>query len=86
VYGLDISTSAPIRSGVTLGFEFARYFSAPALARTVYRNDAAFERALAVGRLVPESQIELLPAADPQLDNVTATIPTSGSYLVAAPQ
>jgi hypothetical protein len=86
VYGLDISTSQPFRSGATVVFDYARFFSAPVRARQVYRSDVAFERALAVGRILPDHQIELLPSTRPSLDNVGATIPVSGSYLVAAPQ
>jgi hypothetical protein len=86
VYGLDISTSIPPRSGFTVSFEYARYFSAPARALQVYRSSAAFERALLVGRLVPENNIELLPPVDEEIDKVSATVPGAGSYLVAAPQ
>jgi hypothetical protein len=87
VYGLDLTTSLPLRErGATIVFDYARYFSASAQARHVYGSDAAFERALAVGRLMPEGQIELLPSFRPAADNLGATIPAAGSYLVAAPQ
>jgi hypothetical protein len=87
VYGVDLSTSQPLRGGgATLGFDFARYFSAPARAGQIYGNDVAFERALAVGRLLPDNQIELLPSTRPAPDNLSAALPAAGSYLVAAPQ
>jgi hypothetical protein len=86
VYGLDISTSLPLRAGATVVFDYARFFSAPARARQVYHSDVAFERALAVGRILPDGQVELLPSTHPELDNVSAAIPAPGSYLVAAPQ
>jgi hypothetical protein len=86
VYGLELSTSVPVRSGTSIEFEYARFFSAPAQARQVYRSDAAFERALAVGRLLPDNQIELLPSTIQEVDRVTAVVPGAGSYLVAAPQ
>lgn len=86
VYGVDISTSIPPRSGFSVVFEFARYFSAPARALQVYRSDAAFERALAVGRQLPDNNIELLPPTDTEIDKVSAVVPGPGSYLVAAPQ
>ena len=87
VYGLDITTSLPLRErGATIVFEYARYFSAPAQARHVYGSDMAFERALAVGRLLPEGQIELLPSFRSAADNLGALLPTLGGYLVAAPQ
>jgi hypothetical protein len=86
IYGLDISTSIPPRGGFSVVFEFARYFTAPARARQVYRSNAAFERALAVGRLLPENNIELLPPIEDETDKVGATVPGPGSYLLAAPQ
>jgi hypothetical protein len=86
VYGLDISTSLPLRGGATVVFDYARFFSAPVRARQVYRSDVAFERALAVGRILPDHQVELLPSTRPELDNIGASIPALGSYLVAAPQ
>jgi hypothetical protein len=86
VYGLDISTSIQPRSGFTVVFEFARYFTAPGRASQVYRGTAAFERSLAVGRVLPDNNIELLPATDDEIDKVGAVVPGSGGYLVAAPQ
>ena len=86
IYGLDIATSVPPRGSFTVAFELARYFSAPARARQVYRSDAAFERALAVGHLIPDNNIELLPSNDAETDKVAAAVPGPGSYLVAAPQ
>ena len=86
VYGLELSTSPPTRGGTSLEFDYARYYSAPARAQQVYRSVLAFERALAVGRVLPENQIELLPSINQGLDRVSAAIPGSGTYLVAAPQ
>jgi hypothetical protein len=86
VYGLEVGMSRPIRGGATITFEYARYFSAPVRARQVYRSDGAFEQALAVGHVLTENQIELLPSLQPELDHVTAPIATTGTYLVAAPQ
>jgi hypothetical protein len=85
VYGLDLTTSLPFRSA-TVEFEYARYFSAPAAALQVYRSNAGYERALAVGRVLADNQIELLSSIHNQLDKVSATIALAGSYLVAAPQ
>jgi hypothetical protein len=87
VYGLDVATSLPLqanRSAVV--FEYARYFSAPARARQVYGDDVAFEQALAVGRVLPDAQVELLPSTRPAGDDLQAALPTPGSYIVAAPQ
>lgn len=87
VYGFDISTSHPLRPNrAALVFEYARYFSAPARARGSYGSDAAFERALAVGWLLPDSRVELLPSTHPASDNLRAALPGPGSYIVAGPQ
>jgi hypothetical protein len=87
IYGLDLTTSLPLqqnRSSVI--FEYARYFSAPARARQIYGSDFAFERALAVGRLLPQNVIELLPTTRPGADDVRAALPATGSYVVASPE
>jgi hypothetical protein len=87
VYGLDLATSRPFRNGgASLVFDYARYFSAPARAVQVYGSHVAFERALAVGRILPDNQIELLPSTHPEPDDIEAALPAAGSYLVAAPQ
>jgi hypothetical protein len=87
IYGLDVTTSLPLRGGAaTVTFEYSRYFSAPARARQVYGGDVAFERALAVGRMLPDNQVELLPASRPAADDLRAALPASGSYIVAGPQ
>jgi hypothetical protein len=69
-----------------LVFDYARYFSAPARASQIYGSEVRFERELAVGRLLPENQIELLSSTRPAPDNLAAALPAAGSYLVAAPQ
>jgi hypothetical protein len=87
VYGLDFTTSLPLQANQpAVVFEYARYFSAPARARQVYGSEAAFERALAVGRVLPDAQVELLPSSRPDADNLHALLPAPGSYIVAAPQ
>jgi hypothetical protein len=87
IYGLDLSTSLPFRSEQgEVTFVYGRYFSAPARARQVYGSDGVFEQALAVGRLLPDGEVELLPSARPAPDNLRASLPSTGSYIVAAPQ
>jgi hypothetical protein len=86
VYGVDLRTSLPIGPGAYLVFKYARYFSAPALARTVYGNDAVYERALAIGQLQPNDLLGLLPSIRPASDVLRAPLPAAGSYLVAAPR
>jgi hypothetical protein len=87
IYGLDFTTSLPLRAGqAELTFVYGRYFSAPARARQEYGSDVAFERALVVGRLLPENQVELLPSTRPTPDNLRAALPGPGGYFVAAPR
>ena len=87
IYGLDVSTSLPLRgAAAAVTFEYSRYFSAPALARKVYGSDVAFERVLAVGQLLPDNQVELLPSTRPAADNLRAALPAPGSYIVAGPR
>ena len=87
IYGLDFTTSMPLRGGAAaVTFEYSRYFSAPAQARQVYGSDAAFERVVTVGQLLPDNQIELLPSTRPATDNLSAALPTAGSYIVAGPR
>jgi hypothetical protein len=87
VYGLEFSTSLPLRPrGASLTFGYARFFSAPARARQVYGSDAAYQRALAVGRILPDNRLELLPSSRPAADILEAELPSSGSYLVGAAQ
>ena len=86
VYGLEVATSLPIRDSAAVVFKYPRYFAAPAKARGVYGSDAAYERALAVGRLMPGGMLALLPSTRPFPDLLQAPLPTAGTYLVAAPQ
>jgi hypothetical protein len=86
VYGLDLGISLPLRGRATLAFSYPRYFSAPRRARQLYRSDVAYERALAIGRVLPENQIELLSSTRPTPDHLMAQVSNPGSYLVAAPQ
>ncbi len=87
IYGFDFTTSLPFRAelaGVT--FVYGRYFSAPGRARQVYGSEVGFEKALAVGQLLSDGQITLLPSTRPAADNLQAALPVAGGYIVAAPQ
>ena len=86
VYGIDIATSVPLHGKATLTFKYPRYFLAPAKARSTYGDDVQFERALALGRILPNGQLALLPSTRPASDNLQADVTTAGSYLVAAAQ
>ncbi|MDQ3137781.1 MAG: hypothetical protein M3Q93_09350 [Gemmatimonadota bacterium] len=85
VYGLEVATSQPLRQGASVTFKYARYFSAPARARTAFGSDVLYERALAVGQVqAGGSALALLPSSRPTADNLRAPLPASGIYLVAA--
>lgn len=86
VYGVDVATSLAIRDSATISFKYARYFGAPGRARAVYGSDIGYERALAVGRVLPRELLALLPSSRPFPDLLRAPLPAAGSYLVAAPQ
>lgn len=86
IYGLDVTTSLPLRGAAAVTFEYSRYFSAPVRARQVYGSDAAFERVLAVGRMLPNDQVELFPSTRPAADNLRAALPAPGSYVVVGPR
>lgn len=86
IYGLDIRISLPLTGPASLTFKYGRYFLAPARARTVYGNDVEFERMLAIGQVLSDSQIALLPSTRPASDNLRASITAGGTYLAAAPQ
>jgi hypothetical protein len=86
VYGLEIAASLPIRDSAVVVFKYPRYFASPAKARAIYGSDIVFERALAVGRVLPGGMLGLLPSTRPFPDLLQATLPAAGTYLVAAPQ
>jgi hypothetical protein len=86
VYGVDVATSLTVRDSATIAFKYPRYFAAPGRARAVYGSDIAYERALAVGRVLPEGRLALLVSTRPFPDMLRAPLPAAGTYLVAAPQ
>lgn len=85
VYGLDVVTGVPLDSA-RVTFKYAVHFDAPDAARTRFGNNFAYERALAVGRLLPDGNVVFLPSTRPASDNLSAVIPGAGSYIVGAPQ
>jgi hypothetical protein len=85
VYGLDVATSLPLGEGAAVTFKYARYFSAPARARSAYGSDVTYERALSVAELLPDgTRMAMLPSTRPAADNLRSALPTAGTYLVAA--
>jgi hypothetical protein len=84
VYGVDIATTLALRDSATIAFSYPRYFAAPRRARGVYGSDVAYERALAIGRVLPEGRVALLASTRPFPDMLRAPLPAAGTYLVAA--
>jgi hypothetical protein len=84
VYGVDVSASLPLARGASLTFKYARYFSAPARARTAYGTDVLYERALSIGQVRPDGRLGFLRSTRPASDNISSALPAAGSYLVAA--
>jgi hypothetical protein len=85
IYGLDIETAAPLDSA-RVTFKYAVHFSAPAEALRIFGNRFAFERALAIARLLPDSAVTFLASTRPASDNLSAAIASAGSYVVGAPR
>jgi hypothetical protein len=84
IYGVDVTISLRLAPGASLTFEYARYFSAPARATAAFGTDVLYERALAIGKLLPGGQLAFLPSTRPASDNIRSALPGPGSYLVAA--
>jgi hypothetical protein len=85
VYGLDLTTSAPLRAA-TLTFKYAVHFAAPAEARRTFGSDVAFERVLAIGKLGPGETIVFQRSTRPATDNLATALTAAGSYVVGAPK
>jgi hypothetical protein len=86
VYGLAITSSRPFGEGARLTFKYPVHFQAPAAAAQRYGSEAQFERALGIGVQQEDGRVRLLPSTRPAADNLAATIPGPGVYLVAAPR
>lgn len=84
VYGIDLASQSGLRQA-RVTFKYAVHFLAPADARARYGSDIAFERQLFVGAL-QGNQVTFLPSARPATDNLAATLPGPGSYVVCAPR
>lgn len=84
VYGIDLESGSGLRQA-RVTFKYAVHFLAPADARARYGSDIAFERQLFVGALQGD-RVTFLPSARPATDNLAATLPGPGSYVVSAPR
>lgn len=86
VYGITITSTPAFTAGAVLTFKYPVHFAAPQAARQKYGNPAQFERALGIGVRETDGRYRLLPSTRPAADNLAATLPGPGVYLVAAPQ
>jgi hypothetical protein len=84
LYGMDVRIDLALRTRAVLVFKYPRYFRMPAKARPTYDGHVTFERALAIGQMVPGDQLAMLPSTRPASDNLSAEISGGGTYLVAA--
>lgn len=85
VYGIDwVCAERP--TGARITFKYARHFEAPVAARRRYGSDTAWERELVVGRLQDDGNILLLRTRRPHVNDVSAPLELSGSYVVAGPR
>jgi hypothetical protein len=85
LYGLDLTTSAPLKLG-TLTFKYPVHFAAPAEAKAAFGSDVAFERVLAIGKLGPKETIVFQRSSRPASDNLSTALTSAGSYVVGAPK
>lgn len=85
-YGVTISATPAFAAGAILTFKYPVHFIAPKAASTKYGNPAQFERALGIGVQQADGRFHLLPSTRPAADNLSATIPGPGVYLVGAPR
>ena len=86
LYALDFDLDGAVAEGATITFSYGAHFVAPAGARERYGSDIAFERALAIGRLVGDTLVVFLQTSRPGSDMLSAPLPGPGRYLVAAPR
>jgi len=85
VYGIDLTTSAPLRSA-TLTFQYPVHFQSPGDARRAFGSDVAFERLLAIGKLGPGETIAFQRSYRPAADNLSTALTAAGSYVIGAPK
>jgi hypothetical protein len=86
VYGMTITSTPGFAAGAILTFKYPVHFAASQAANRRYGNRAQFERALGIGVQENDGRFRLLPSTRPAADNLSATIPGPGVYLVAAPR
>jgi hypothetical protein len=86
LFGLTVGIDAPVRGAATVTFKYPVHFAAPTPAVRRYGSDQAYASALSVGLVRPDSTVVLLPSVHPFTDNISARMPGSGRYLVAAPR
>lgn len=86
LYGVTITASAMLQNPVILTFKYPVHFAVPVGARERYGSAAGFERALALGHVNDNGSYTTLPSTRPASDNLSASIPVLGTYVVVAPR
>ncbi len=86
LYGVTITGTAALQNPVTLTFKYPVHFAVPVGARERYGSAAAFERALALAHVNDNGSYTTLPSLRPASDNLAATLPVLGTYVVVAPR
>ncbi len=84
LFGVTITSEAPVRPTAALTFKYAMHFVAPGGATERYGTNVAFETALFVGRLQQDGRVAVLNSTRPASDNLRALLPATGTYVVAA--
>lgn len=86
LYGLEVITEAPLAQPAEVTFSYAIHFAAPEGAEAAYGSSLQLERFLGIGRLEGDTTMVFLDTWRPASDLVSARLPGSGRYLVAAPR
>lgn len=86
LYGLDLLIEGAVAPASTIMFSYGAHFVAPAGARERYGSNLAFEKALSIGRVEPDSMVVFLPTTRPGSDILRAPLAGPGRYIVAAPR
>lgn len=86
LYGIELDTSVPLQKDVRVVFKYAVHFAVPLGARERYGSNAAFERALAIAKINPDGSYTTLPSRRPASDNLAASLPSAGKYVIVAPR
>ncbi len=86
VYGVTVESSAPIGPGASITFKYPVHFTAPAAALKRFGGAGGFEPLLSIGWDTGDGLFDFVASTRPATDNLSAPLPSTGTYLVAAPR